>query len=74
MGDVDRRSGVQVDLTRFCPRTVEQLVVESTERSIHREVAKQMGLPRLVNGIWLEPIVKLMHKSTGTDEEPWGAR
>ena len=65
-------NGVKLDLTRFCPRTIEQLVVDATERSNHREVARQMGLPRLSNGIMLEPLVRLMRKTAGTAEEPWG--
>ena len=64
--------GTQVVLNSFCPRTVEQLVIDATERLSHSEIAKQMGLPRLANGILLEPIVQLVRKTTGTDEQPWG--
>ncbi len=63
---------VQINLNRFCPKTVERLVVDATERACQREVAKQMGLPRLANGILLEPILQLIRKTHGTEEKPWG--
>ena len=63
---------VQINLNRFCPKTVERLVVDATERACQREVAKQMGLPRLSNGILLEPILQLIRKTHGTEDKPWG--
>ena len=47
--------GVVICLGKVCPRTVDKLVDNATEKTLHRQIANASERPQFEYGIYLDP-------------------
>lgn len=52
--------GVIAHLTETCPRAIDKLVEDATEKALHKQIAVASGKPELEQGLFLDPIAKLL--------------
>ena len=63
--------GTVIDLRMLCPRTVDKLVEIAIETALHKQVAGASGKSEHEQGIYLDPIVRVIDPATRNKDPRW---
>lgn len=66
----DTDDGTVIEFGKTCPRTVDKLIETATEKALHKQIANAGGRLEFEQGLFLEPICKLLTKHMGNQKGP----